>query len=96
MSCYFVARINIHDREKYKLYEEGFDQIFANYQGKVVAVDDNPTVLEGKRQHSRLVLIRFPNKAEAKRWYDSAEYQALAQYRFEASTAEIVLVNGRD
>jgi len=96
MSCYFVARIDIHDRKKYKLYEDGFDRIFAKYQGRVVAVDDNPTVLEGKGQHSRLVLIHFPSKEEARRWYDSQEYQALAQYRFEASSAEIVLVNGRD
>jgi uncharacterized protein (DUF1330 family) len=65
MSCYFVAQIRIHDPQEYQRYLDGFDQIFADYRGKVVAVDDSPTVLEGNWPCTRAVVIRFPNEDEA-------------------------------
>lgn len=96
MSTYFIAQIRIHDREKYKQYEDGFDAIFAQHQGEVVVVDDSPTILEGMWPYTRTVVIRFRNNEEARRWYDSAEYQELMQHRHLASEANIVLVQGRD
>jgi uncharacterized protein (DUF1330 family) len=96
VSCYFIAQIRIHDREEYRLYEEGFDEIFAKYNGEVIAVDDHPPVLEGAWPYTRAVMIRFPNESEARRWYDSTEYQTLAQHRLQASNADIILVKGRD
>ncbi len=96
MSCYFIAQISIHDYQKYKLYEEGFDGIINNYDGKVIVVDDRATLLEGDWQHKRMVIIRFSDEAEAQRWYHSPEYQALAKYRKQASVADIVLVKGRE
>jgi uncharacterized protein (DUF1330 family) len=95
MSCYFLAEIDRHDLGLYRKYEEGFDAIFAKYAGEVVAVDDHPIFLEGTDTRGRIVLIRFPSVAEARRWYDSPEYQELARYRREASAADIVLVRGR-
>jgi len=96
MSSYFIAQINIHDAEEYTQYEEGFDRIFAKYNGEVIVVDDHPTVLEGQWPYTRAVMIRFPDESEAKRWYHSAEYQTLAQHRLQASQADIILVTGRD
>ncbi len=96
MSCYFIAQISIHDERQYRQYEDGFDDIFAKYDGKVLLVDDSPTVLEGTWPHSRVVLIRFPDEREARRWYDSDEYQMLAMHRRRASQADIILAKGRD
>jgi len=92
MSCYFVAQINIHDREEYQKYLDGYDEIFEKYKGIVVAVDDNPTVLEGEWPYTRTVLIRFPDEHEAKKWYESSEYRELVKHRHRASEANIVLV----
>lgn len=95
MSCYFIAQISVHDSEEYQKYLDGYDTIFDKYQGKVVAVDDSPTVLEGDLKHRRIVLIRFPNEDELRRWYESDEYQSLAQHRKNASEADIILAHGR-
>lgn len=95
MSCYFVARLAIHDRELYRRYEAGFDEIFARYDGQVVAVDDEPIALEGSPACTRVVMIRFPTEAEAQRWYRSPEYQTLAALRWQAADAEVLLVRGR-
>ena len=96
MSCYFIAQINIHDMDEYQKYLDGFDEIFKRYNGKVIAVDDKPSVLEGEWSYSRIVMIRFPSETEAKRWYESPEYQELAQYRQRASTADALFVNARE
>ncbi len=92
MSCYIIAQIKIYDREEYRVYEEGFDEIFEKYKGIVVAIDENPVILEGEWPYTRTVLIRFPNEEEAKRWYESPEYQKLAEHRRRASTGNIVLI----
>jgi uncharacterized protein (DUF1330 family) len=95
VSCYFIARIRIHNSEEYARYEAGFDEILARHSGEVVAVDKRPTVLEGVCRDSRVMVIRFPTDTEAKRWYESPEYQAIARHRFRASEANVILVNGR-
>lgn len=96
MSTYFIANIKIHDPQEYDKYLEGYDDVFEKYRGKVIAVDEGPTVLEGKWPYTRAVMIRFPNEYELKRWYDSPEYQALAKHRRQASEADIIVVHGRE
>jgi uncharacterized protein (DUF1330 family) len=92
MSCYFIAQISVRDRDEYRKYLDGFDEIFARYKGIVVAVDERPTVLEGAWPFGRTVLIRFPDEEEARRWYDSPEYRELVKHRHRSSEANIVLV----
>ena len=96
VSSYFIALINIHDLSQYEQYLAGFDEVFENFQGEVVAVEDNPRVLEGRWPAGRTVLIRFPNDQALRSWYESPEYQKLARYRQEASVASVAIVTGRD
>jgi uncharacterized protein (DUF1330 family) len=94
MAAYIVARITIDDRERYAQYEAGFLEIFAAHTGRLLAVDDNPEVLEGDWQCTRTVIAEFPNKEEALAWYRSDDYQTLAEHRFAASDGEIALLAG--
>jgi uncharacterized protein (DUF1330 family) len=94
VSTYFVARITIHDPAAYERYLEGFDAAFEGHGGEVLAVDDDPVLLEGAWPCTRTVLIRFPDLATARAWYDSPAYQALARVRHAAADADIVLVEG--
>lgn len=96
MSCYFVALIAIHDPARYDEYLAGFDAVFARYQGRVVAVEDDARVLEGEWPAGRTVLIRFPSEEELLRWYRSPDYQTIARHRREASVSRIAVVTGRD
>ncbi len=96
MSSYFIALINIHDPARYEQYLAGFDEVFEKYRGQVIAVEDDPRVLEGEWPAGRTVLIRFPNDQALRSWYDSPEYQQLARHRQEASVASVAIVSGRD
>ncbi|UCE18002.1 MAG: DUF1330 domain-containing protein [Gemmatimonadota bacterium] len=96
MSYYFIAYIKIYDLEEYEKYLEGYDDIFEKYNGKVIVVDDGPTILEGDWPYTRAVVIRFPSEEELQHWYESPEYQALAKHRLQASQADIIIVKGRE
>jgi uncharacterized protein (DUF1330 family) len=96
LSSYFIALIDIHDPAGYEQYLLGFDKVFAKYSGEVIAVEDHPRVLEGKWPARRTVVIKFSNDSELRKWYDSEEYQSLAEHRREASIANISIITGRD
>ena len=92
MSVFIVARIDIEDRARYAQYEAGFMRVFEAHGGKLLAVDEAPEVMEGQWPVTRTVLIEFPDRSAAMRWYESDDYQALARHRFAASRADIALL----
>ena len=94
MSVYLIGQIDIRDRSEYALYEAGFLEILAKYEGAIVVVSDSAEVLEGEWPCTRTAVLRFANTEAAKRWYQSDEYQKLAQHRFKSSTGNVVLVEG--
>ncbi|MEO2177281.1 MAG: DUF1330 domain-containing protein [bacterium] len=96
MSHYLVAQIDIVDRDEYSKYEAGFLDIFSKYEGKMLAVDEQPNLLEGNWPFTRTVLVEFPSSEAALDWYQSDEYQNLAKHRFASSSANIVMLKSLD
>ena len=94
MTYYLIARIDIDNREEYSKYEAGFMEIFSQYDGKMLSVDEAPKLIEGQWPVSRTVLIEFPSEDSAMAWYHSEAYQTLAQHRFDSSDGNIVLLKG--
>ena len=94
MSVYVIATITIHDPVEYKNYIKGFRAMFGGYKGEVLVVEENPQVLEGEWPYTRTAVIRFEDEAEAKRWYDSPEYQAAAKFRFISATTNLIVAKG--
>lgn len=94
MATYFIAQINIHDREEYQKYLAGTDDPLKQFNAEVLAVDDHPTLLEGEWNFTRTVVIRFPDGEAAQGWYRSTEYQEVVQHRHRAAQANAVFVEG--
>jgi uncharacterized protein (DUF1330 family) len=95
MPIYLIAQLNIHDRATYAKYGSAFMDIFDRYGGKLLSVEEAPEVIEGEWGYSRTVLLEFPSEAQAHAWYASADYQAIAQHRRAAATANVVFIRGR-
>ena len=93
MSAYFIANIRINDDHEYQKYLDEVDIVFKMYDGKYLVVDNNPTILEGKWDYSRLVLIEFPDKDSLKKWYYSDDYQAILKYRLIAAECDTIIVD---
>jgi uncharacterized protein (DUF1330 family) len=94
MPTYVVAQIRIDDRERYGQYEAGFLEIFGKHGGELLAVDDDPRVVEGQWPFTRMVVLRFPDEDAAEAWYRSPEYQKLAEHRFASSEGIVAFAKG--
>ena len=94
MSVYLIAQLNIHDRVTYAKYGSAFMDIFTRYGGKLLSVEEAPLVIEGEWGYTRTVLLEFPSQEQARAWYESEDYQAIAQHRRSASAANLVLIRG--
>ena len=92
MTVYAIALLNITDRERYGAYQSGFLEIFSRYSGKLLAVDETPVIKEGDWPYTRTVLIEFPDAEAFDNWFNSPEYQTLAEHRHAASTGSIALI----
>ncbi len=94
MTVYAIAQIKFLDREAYDTYAQGFMEVFQNFKGSLLAVDDHPVVMEGAWGFERMVLISFPSQEDLLDWYESPAYQALAEHRWNASEGIIVMAKG--
>ena len=79
MAVYILSRLTIHDRAEYEKYENQFDEIFTNFNGKLLSVDEDPLVLAGEWEATRSVVIEFPSKKDALTWMQSDEYQRISK-----------------
>ena len=94
MSVYALAQISIHDRARYDCYASQFMRVLAGFDGRLLAADEAPVVVEGTWPHQKVVLIAFPDRDAFERWASSPEYTEIAKDRIAATTGCVLLVSG--
>lgn len=90
---YWVASVDVHDLEGYKVYAAANGVAFAKYGGKFITRGGKSELVEGKLR-SRLVVIEFPSYQAALDCYRSPEYAAAMKLRAGNSVADIAVVEG--
>lgn len=96
MSVYIIAEFIIHTRASYDKYDALFMDVFEQFDGEVLSVDEEPTVLEGEWASTRSVLITFPSEKSAMAWMVSEAYQDIAKHRLAGSTGRVRMVKAFD
>ena len=94
MSVYALAQMSIHDRARYDRYASQFMRVLAGFEGRVLAADEAPAVLEGTWPHQKVVLLEFPDRGAFERWASSPEYTEIAKDRIAATTGCVLLLSG--
>ena len=94
MKGYVLVNVAIRDAERYKDYIQAATPTVAAHGGRYVARGGRAEKLEGDVPVNRIVVLEFPSYAQARGWYDSAEYQAALAIRQSCSTGTIILVEG--
>lgn len=94
MTVYVIAQLSFMQREVYDRYQSRFWEVFKQSKGRLLAADEHPKVLEGSWCHDKLVMMSFPDEAEAREFLESAEYQDIAQDRKAGAKAVVVMVSG--
>jgi uncharacterized protein (DUF1330 family) len=92
--AYLVGIVTIEDAEVFAEYASQVPELIARYGGRYIARGGTVEVLEGSWAPARVTLAEFDSLEQAKRWYESEEYQALAEIRRRSANADLVLVEG--
>ncbi len=96
MTVYSIAQLKFTDVDAYRRYQRAFPAVFAKFNAKVLVADEAPVVLEGDWPRDKIVILAFPNEAEARRFGASPEYQAIAKDRKAGADAVVIMAKGFD
>jgi uncharacterized protein (DUF1330 family) len=91
---YWIAHVNITNPERYKDYVAANAAPLKKYGARFLVRNGACEVCRGSLGGRRHVVIEFESYAVAKACYDSPEYQAAAKIRDEASTADLIIIEG--
>lgn len=85
MAAYLVGHITVKDVELWNRYVEGVSESLAPFDSRVLFRGKLASVLAGKHDHERVVVIEFSDQATLDRWFNSEKYQSLIPLRDEAA-----------
>lgn len=92
---YFVASHKVLDRTTINdIYVPKAVACLNKYDVEILTVNETTEIIEGQTGHDRLVILRFPSRDEAMRWYNSPEYQAMIHLRHNSVEGILILAEG--
>lgn len=94
MTVYAIAQLSIHDRPRYESYVARFASVLTRYDGRLLAADEQPLVVEGQWDRDKVVLLAFPDRDAFTAWATSPEYLEISQDRLAATESLVLLVRG--
>ena len=92
--AYVIAQATVSNPEQYEGYKALAGAAVAKYGGKYIVRGGATQLLEGDWAPPRLVILEFESGEQAKRFYDSPEYQAARQQRLGAAQMNMLVVEG--
>ncbi len=94
MSAYVIAQVEVTDPDRFGEYAKLASIAAEKHGGRYLARGGETAALEGNWDPPRLVMLEFPSLEQAKRWYDSPEYQQAKQARSGAANMKLIAVEG--
>jgi uncharacterized protein (DUF1330 family) len=75
-----IASLRFKDIAHYRIYEAQFPAVFAKFDGRVLAADEQPQTLGGDAV-DKVVVLHFPSEEAAHAFTGSAEYLEISKNR---------------
>jgi uncharacterized protein (DUF1330 family) len=94
MTVYAIAQLKMTDRAAYDRYQARFFEVFRQFNGRLLAADESPRVLEGAWPLDKLVMMSFPDEAAFLAFSNSPGYEEISRDRKAGAQATVLLVNG--
>jgi uncharacterized protein (DUF1330 family) len=94
MTVYVIAQVKFTREELYRRYQARFADVFRQFKGRMLVADEAPLVLDGQWLHDKVVVMQFPDQAEAERFLYSPAYEEISKDRIAGSEVVSVLVKG--
>ncbi len=94
MSVYVIAHGKVENREMLDQYLAKVIPTIESHQGRLIAFDEAPEVIEGSIDHPRTVILEFPSRTAFRAWYDSPEYQEILPLRLKSTPGTLIVAKG--
>jgi len=91
MTALLIARIKVLNPEQMQAYGVAAGPTVAAYEGEFIARGKFAASLLGDESASAVAVMRFPSVDAANAWFESPEYQALAELRTTAAEMHFTL-----
>ena len=95
MPAYFIAAVyGVNDPAGFEEYQNLAGPTLVSYGGKFIAGSESVEVMEGDWAPRGFVVAEFESVAQAKRWYNSPEYQAVLPMRKNSTNSGLIMDAG--
>ena len=84
MSVYVIVQGKVENRGLLDQYVAKAGPAIKSDQGRTLAFDEEPEVVEGTIEDPRTIIVEFPSMTAFRAWYDSPEYQEILPLRLKA------------
>jgi uncharacterized protein (DUF1330 family) len=94
VKAYWIARVNVNDKEAYTEYAKRVSPALKKYDSRFLVRGGKFLILEGKNEYERNIVIEFPSFEIAKEFYNSKEYQEAKSFRDGKADFNAIIVEG--
>ena len=95
MPEYVLGVLNgVKDGPAFEAYEHVAAPTIAQYGGKRVFLSSSVEAGDGGWSSMGIILFEFDSVEQAKKWYNSPEYQAVVSQRINSTDSAVVLIDG--
>ncbi|MDI1263601.1 MAG: DUF1330 domain-containing protein [bacterium] len=94
MKAYLVLDLSVNDYGGFRKYIAEIPAFIAKHSGKYIVQGVVPTTIEGDWKPERLVILEFPERANAEAFLGDPEIQDLFKVRHTTTTSKLVLADG--
>lgn len=93
-SAYVIATVKVTDPAAYEDYKRLSSIAIRTHGAEICIRGGAVEVLEGDWRPERVVLLKFPTMAQARAFYDSAEYLLARRAREAIAVMQMIVVEG--
>jgi uncharacterized protein (DUF1330 family) len=94
MTVYLVAQLSFTDVAAYRRYQAKFMDVFAKFDGRLLAADEHPKVGEGHWGKDKIVIMSFPDEEACLEFANSPEYEEISKDRRAGAETVSLIVKG--
>ncbi|MFL2890157.1 MAG: DUF1330 domain-containing protein [Pelagibacteraceae bacterium] len=91
---YWIAKVNISDSDAFKEYASRAKLAIEKHGGKYIVRGGNFSLLEGKHDFERNVIVEFDSVKKARECFNSKEYQEAKSYRNGKADFNAIVIEG--
>jgi uncharacterized protein (DUF1330 family) len=92
--AYVISDVTVRDPDQFQAYRERAAASIEKHGGRYLARGGHIERLEGEWDPHIIIVVEFPDTAQAQAWYRSDDYAAALAFRDAALSRDLILVEG--